>query len=184
MKTFSYGSNSTKICTKCKRDLPLGNFRKYSGRSRDGLRPLCSECQRAYERRWRSASKEYRRETRKKRAAKEAAYRQNYDAIHRGKMLSQEAGRRASKKGIPFDLYQYEAQIEERIVAGCEMTGLPFDLHSKGQAWNSPSIDRIIPAEGYVYTNIRIVCFAMNAAMGNWGETVLQQIITAWQERQ
>lgn len=170
-----------KTCTKCKQQLPLDNFRKYSGRSSDGLRPLCKACQRVYEQTWRSTSKESRRATRQKRAGKEKAYRQIYDAQNRGRLLIMEAKRRCSRKRVPFDLDQYITEVEQRIQAGvCELTGMPLNLHNSGVNWDSPSLDRIEPGLGYVYSNIRVVCFAMNAAMGRWGETVLKQIMTAW----
>ncbi len=116
-----------------------------------------------------------------KRRHLEREYRQRYDAIHRGQMLVDGAKRRSSKKKMPYDLDAYRDLIEARVQKGlCELTGLPLDFHTKGMQWNSPSIDRIDSSAGYVYTNIRIVCFGMNAAMGNWGEKALRLIVTNW----
>lgn len=166
---------------KCSRSKPSSAFRRYSGRSRDGLRPLCAECQRVYERAWRLTRREALRTRRSQRAEKERTYRLEYDAIHRGRLLSAEARRRARRRGIPFDLDRHTQEIESRIQGGrCEMTGLPLDLYAKGMQWNSPSLDRIDPTKGYTYANIRIVCFGMNAAMGNWGEAVLRRMLDAW----
>jgi transposase-like protein len=39
-----------KVCTKCGKNKPLDDFRKYAGRSKDGRRPICRECQNAYDR--------------------------------------------------------------------------------------------------------------------------------------
>lgn len=41
----------------------------------------------------------------------------------------------------------------------------------------APSIDRIIPSLGYVPGNIRLVVYAVNAAMNEWGEAVFWQIV-------
>lgn len=64
----------------------------------------------------------------------------------------------------------------------CEMTGLPFNLND-GRTWDSPSLDRIDPAKGYVYSNIRIICFGMNSALNSWGEDVLEMMVLAWLAR-
>lgn len=48
---------------------------------------------------------------------------------------------------------------------------------------NSPSIDRIDSSKGYVYSNIRIVCFALNAFYNTWGEEAVQPIIDALIEK-
>ena len=173
-----------RICTSCERKLPPDAYRRYSGRSSDGLRPICKECQRKQEAAWRQKNAARLAETRRRRSEKERAYRQQYDAKNRGLLLLMEAKRRAAKRGLPFDLDAHAAEIERRIQAGkCEMTGLPLEMHNKGTGWDSPSLDRIDPKAGYVLSNIRVVCFAMNAAMGSWGETILQTVMSAWLER-
>lgn len=173
-----------KRCTKCRRRLPLSNFRRCWGRSSDGLRPLCAGCQRRYEMKWRKRNKNRLKTARQARREKERIYRLEYDAKNRGRLLVMEAGRRCKRKGVLFDLHRHLHEIETRIQKGyCELTGLPFDFYTRGMAWNSPSLDRIDPAGGYTYRNIRIVCFGMNAALGNWGEAVLQKMLRAWLRR-
>jgi len=121
---------------------------------------------------------------RQKRAHKEKAYRQVYDAKNRGRLLVMEAGRRSKRKGIAFDLDQHIEEIESRVQRQvCEMTGIPLYMECRGIRWNSPSMDRIDPTKGYVLSNVRIVCFAMNAALGSWGEEALMKVISAWLER-
>jgi hypothetical protein len=76
-----------------------------------------------------------------------------------------------------------QGDIQRRIDAGaCEITGTSFDL-SAGKKFNSPSIDRIDPSRGYEPDNIRIVCFAMNAAMGEWGEEPVWRMFKNWSRR-
>jgi hypothetical protein len=95
-------------------------------------------------------------------------------------MLICGARKRALPKGLPFDLDQHKPEITARVRAGhCEMTGLPFDM-GMGRTFDSPSIDRIEPTLGYVYSNIRIILWGMNAALGTWGEDVLRERMKLW----
>jgi hypothetical protein len=38
---------------------------------------------------------------------------------------------------------------------------------------NSPSLDKIIPKLGYVRGNVRVVCYQVNMALGEYGEEKL-----------
>jgi hypothetical protein len=101
---------------------------------------------------------------------KDSAYQRKYRKKHRAKDLVRHAKLRSLKKSLPFDLESHLDEIQARIEAGfCEVTGLPFNLDG-GRTWDSPSLDRIVPAVGYLFANIRIVCHAVNGAMGDWGE--------------
>jgi len=95
------------------------------------------------------------------------------------------AAERAKKKGLPFDLYDHKELLLARFKNGCELTGLPFDFETVGRGgkWNSPSIDRIKPELGYVYTNVRIILWSLNKAFSNWGEDQFEQVARAWLER-
>lgn len=57
--------NETKICTKCKRELPLSEFSRMKN-GKNGLRPWCNECNRAAARAWAQANPERFKETRRK----------------------------------------------------------------------------------------------------------------------
>lgn len=109
------------------------------------------------------------------------SYYTRYPAV----MLMRNARRRAKKNGVPFDLEDHMPALQERLDGGvCEMTGLPFNLdNADGFWWDSPSIDRIKPELGYVYSNIRLVLYGMNAGMNRWGEDVLEKMVRAWLAR-
>lgn len=47
----------TKICTKCKRELPLSEFSRMKN-GKNGLRSWCNECNRAVARAWQKANRE------------------------------------------------------------------------------------------------------------------------------
>ena len=102
-------------------------------------------------------------------------------AKRRAYFLVREAQERAIRKQLPFDLWDHFALLEERLDRGvCEASGLPFSLAYDGLTPLSPSIDRIEPATGYVYGNIRVIAWSLNAAFGSWGEDQFERIATAW----
>jgi hypothetical protein len=98
----------------------------------------------------------------------------------RAQCLIANARTRAKRRGMTFSLDGMETEIQRRIDAGkCEITGTPFDL-SPGRKFNSPSIDRIDAKRGYEPDNVRVVCHAMNAAMGDWGEGPVFTMFINW----
>lgn len=72
----------------------------------------------------------------------------------------------------------------------CALTGIPFDCgENRGgdTKWKRPfsvSIDRIDSRLGYTVDNTRLVCSAVNAAMGAWGEGVFRLIAAALLSRE
>lgn len=96
------------------------------------------------------------------------------------------AGNRARACNLPFDLTKgYVAQMVEDQGYKCAVSGIPFDLSRTGQRRVTsrlpfrPSIDRIEPALGYVQGNVRILCFAVNMAIADWGDDVFREICRA-----
>ncbi len=59
------------------------------------------------------------------------------------------------------------------------MSGLPFEKGIGVAGPLSASIDRIKPDLGYVYSNSRIICLALNRAFSDWGEEELFRIVDA-----
>ena len=89
---------------------------------------------------------------------------------------------RARRGGFDFDLDR--DFIAQKLAAGvCEYTGLPFERERSGEDFRTrpfaPSLDRIVPAHGYVKSNIRMVCFAVNMALSDWGDDVFLRIAQA-----
>lgn len=77
---------------------------------------------------------------------------------------------RARKKRIAFNLTASDVEaIQRTINAGvCEVSGVSLVLAGPRGPY-SPSLDRINPALGYVSGNVRVVAWALNCAMGDWG---------------
>jgi len=149
-----------KICKDCGTHKP---YSAYWTNSKGHTRSCCVECLNAQERYRKTGTKAQRSVTFKTWRKKNIA----------GTMIAA-AKWRAAQKGLPYNLDNWKPQLEERFASGvCEMTGIPFNLDG-GRTWDSPSLDRIIPADGYVIQNVRVVIFALNAMMNSWGvETVL-----------
>jgi hypothetical protein len=107
---------------------------------------------------------------------RDSEYQKRYRLRNRAKDLIRHARMRAHKKRLSFDLSDFSQEIQDRIDKGvCEVSGLPLNLHG-GRTWDSPSIDRQTPSEGYIYQNIRIVCHAVNSALGDWGDATMLMI--------
>lgn len=64
----------------------------------------------------------------------------------------------------------------------CEVSGIPFDLSPMVARERNPfrlSLDRVDSRLGYTPDNCRLVCVAVNYAMGQWGEGTLRMIARA-----
>lgn len=132
---------------------------------------------------------------REKNAEKRHAYQAQWRADNVERIRARDAKRRLTKraqclinaartrsrvKGLVFALDGFESALQARIDAGrCELSGVLFDP-SPGRKANSPSLDRIEPAAGYVPGNVRVICHALNAALGDWGEDALAPIMAGW----
>ena len=93
-------------------------------------------------------------------------------------MLFHGAKRRARMKNMEFELDR--KWIRKRIKKGlCEISGVPFDLQSQsGQlSPRAPTLDRIVPELGYTKENSRMICRALNALFGTWGEGAAIEVV-------
>jgi len=170
-----------KVCTSCVINKALDAFGPYAGRSKDGRRAICRNCQRQKDKGYPCYSKERRKETRAKRRDKAKVYATKHIEQNRAAYVIERCRRRARKKGWAFDLDQHAEALQRRFDAGrCELTGALLRQTHGPLAWDSPSLDRIDSSSGYVYANVRVVCHLANAALGSWGETRLRTVMTAW----
>jgi hypothetical protein len=100
------------------------------------------------------------------------------------------AHKRAKKLGLAYNLDSHTEAMRKRVSAmRCEMTGVPLipgsGCGSPGKrVWNTVSLDRKDSTRGYTIDNIRVVCWAINAAMGTWGEQALRNMISSWQAKE
>lgn len=90
---------------------------------------------------------------------------------------------RSRNKGILFALDGFSDELQRRIDAGfCELSGVAFDM-SPGRKPTSPSLDRLDASKGYTKDNVRVICHALNVALGDWGEEQLAPIVVGWMQR-
>jgi len=91
----------------------------------------------------------------------------------------QDVRRRCKKKGWTYGLSRgwLMTQLQNQDYK-CLLTGRKFQHYSeefKRNPW-CMSIDRIDSKLGYIESNCRVVCYAVNAAMNEWGESVFAEI--------
>lgn len=96
------------------------------------------------------------------------------------------ARRRAALCKVPFGLSEgFIRGLMEAQGFACAVSGIEFDLFRTGARPTKtrlpfrPSIDRIEPAKGYVEGNVRLVCFAVNMALSDYGDDVFHEIVRA-----
>jgi hypothetical protein len=85
---------------------------------------------------------------------------------------------RARRNKLPFDLDRQF--VREKLEGGvCELSGLRIERAAPGKRRThpyAPSLDRIKPELGYIKSNVRLICFAVNRARSDWGDEVLLTI--------
>lgn len=70
---------------------------------------------------------------------------------------------RALKAGIPFNI-----TVDDIVIpATCPVLGVPLFIGTVKDKMNSPSIDRIKPALGYVRGNVRVISNRANTLKSN-----------------
>lgn len=91
---------------------------------------------------------------------------------------------RAREKGLPFTLNMDWALAEvDASDHRCPLTGIRFCTDNPSGSYMhpyAPSIDRIDPKAGYTPWNCRVVSFAINAMLSDWGTVVLERVVRGY----
>jgi hypothetical protein len=164
-----------KNCAKCRQVKPVNQFSPSGLRRGDGYAGWCKACRCEDERQRRNDPKWI------------AKHREKYetDMRFRARQLLRAVGKRCRRFGWDFDLS--DAWLIGKLQNGaCELTGLPFDMAVINRRPNShtPSIDRVKPELGYVEGNCRVVLFAVNTALSDWGTETFLPIAAALVNKQ
>lgn len=127
----------------------------------------CRTCKRQYWRDWYAA---HRRDPAS--IAKRRAREQN--ARHADPRLSmiRNAKQRAKRAGVPFDIALDDIVIPDT----CPILGIPLKIAPRTPTDNSPSLDRIFPARGYVRGNVAVISFRANAIKNSASINELLQV--------
>ena len=108
---------------------------------------------------------------------REYYYRRRTTVEGKLKTLLAAARNRSKRYGRPFDLtYEYLAEVWLNQGGKCAITGEDFDLTPPEDTKHShaaPSLDQIMPGEGYTQGNVRLVTYQCNMALNQWGENRL-----------
>jgi len=89
---------------------------------------------------------------------------------------------RAKHKGIDFLLIQEDiTEMCKKSKGRCELSNIHFDFEKKPGIKNAyaPSIDRINSSGAYSLENCRLVLYAVNVALNEWGDEQLLTISRA-----
>jgi len=137
----------TKRCCTCREMLPIAKFAKSSA-GKDGLQGACQVC-----------------------IAQAVRKHMQKDPIKtKVKQMLRDAGRRASKKTLNFNInFDYVLSL---VVSHCPVLGIPLNWTCVRDVGNttltgSPSLDRIDPTKGYVRGNVWIISHRANSIKSN-----------------
>ena len=87
---------------------------------------------------------------------------------------------RSKRLGVPFDLDgEYLRSLFEEQGGECKLTGLAMTTDGVKGPYTA-SVDRIVPEKGYTKGNVRWVCWAVNAGLGDWGEADFARVASAY----
>lgn len=124
--------------------------------------PAYVEKSRAYSRAWREQNREKAIQASKDWYAAHPGYQtkkmHEYRMARPGKYLLRGARDRAMALDLPFNI----TEVDVLIPTHCPVLGIEIKIAARGFDRASPSIDRIIPALGYVRGNIRVISYRAN----------------------
>ena len=100
--------------------------------------------------------------------------RYEFDPEYRIRKLIAAAKNRAKTKTLPFNLdFEHLNNLWKEQEGRCAISGVEFDISPNDNFGEpkqlSPSLDRIIPALGYVKGNVRLVTYQINCGIGPYG---------------
>lgn len=140
-----------KKCKRCQKVLPASEFWK-NALTKNGLATMCKACHKST---YKIGTEEWRAENRLRYRTERGWARKT---LH-------EAKRRAKKYGLPFSITESDLFLPDV----CPVLGIPLEFGSGERVDGSPSIDRIIPAKGYVPGNVAVISWLANRL--KWDKT-------------
>jgi hypothetical protein len=160
----------TTVCSKCKNKKKIEDFYK-SNKRKCGYESGCKDCRRAAALKYSrtvTATTEWKEQRRLQRQKHQQRTRGDIKYVLKAAM--QHAKARARKQNVPCDLtVEY---LESLVVSHCPITKEPLDWERSQvvdghPTKNSPSLDKIIPALGYVPGNCAFLSHRGNAIKSN-----------------
>lgn len=91
---------------------------------------------------------------------------------------------RAKAAGVGYDLdSEWALDQAERQGFKCALTGIPFYMASEAPSHRHPflpSLDRITAGAGYTKGNVRIVVYAVNVMLMDWGVQTFERVANGY----
>jgi len=116
------------------------------------------------------------REERARKRAKDLGFKLPSKARH-ARSLYQAAKTRAKRDRLPFSITIHDIVIPDT----CPLLGIPLIRNrGNGPGPNSPSLDKINPALGYVKGNIQIISFMANSMKQNATLEQMEMLVKNW----
>lgn len=172
-------------CARCREEKIVVEFAKDISKAR-GYSYICKPCKSALSSSYPKPSKEVIHERnvrnyhRNKEKRIEGIHRwmREVDGRSRTIILNSRSG--AKKRNLEHSIvFDDVKEMFEKQEMRCCLTGFEFDMNPwKGNPYG-PSIDRIDSSKGYIKGNIRLVCFAVNIGLSNFGTETYIEICKA-----
>jgi hypothetical protein len=112
------------------------------------------------------------------------AWSDDYKRTTRGRAITllSNARKRCKERGVPLEL-SVDWVDKQLIIGACQITGIPFNLEPTPEhvtrRWDAPSLDRIDKNQHYTETNTRVVLWAVNCALAEYGTEIMLPILKA-----
>jgi hypothetical protein len=111
-------------------------------------------------------------------------YSNDYKRTIKGRAVSLMGNARKRCKEKEIELHLTQEWVEEHLLRGtCEITGLHFCFEPPDQKatrrWDAPSLDRIDKDEPYTENNTRVILWAVNCALSEYGTKIMLPILKA-----
>lgn len=137
-----------KTCNKCKEEKELTEYANCTNKI-DGKRSVCKKCRNAQrtDRNGSSGKREVYNQSQKE-------YRHKYPV----RFMVYDAKRRSEKQGLPFDITEKDLPLPDV----CPVLGIPFKIGTGCINEGSPTLDKFVPALGYVKGNVNIISHKAN----------------------
>ena len=94
------------------------------------------------------------------------------------------ARQRSRDRGLDFNIsLDWALETAKRQGQRCVLTGIPFLASIDTKSFRhpfAPSLDRIEPSLGYTTDNVRLVIFAVNVMLFDWGHELFERVVSGY----
>lgn len=150
-------------CSTCKFEKSEDEFHK-NGRTKNGLANACKSCMVEYKKAWWVNGGREKEKVRSASLSSEKTTRMTeWKRMNPARRLWQGAKKRASNRGMEFNIPWTEVVIPET----CPILGIKIETQNNVIKESSPSLDRIDNSKGYVIGNVRVISHRANALKNN-----------------